>query len=182
MAKDGIIIYSSQTGFTKRYAEYMAEELDYDIKPVRKANLFRVSCYPVVIYGGGLHHNRIDGIRGLVEGSEYLGDQTLIVFSVGLSSVNEDILRDIKTRNIPDFLAENTYFEALPGGLAYKDTQPGGAVAEKIEFYRKKRDEGRKLTRGDGIALAIADGERPEQDRFNPDACKTLINVARRRL
>ena len=84
MAKDGIIIYSSQTGYTKRYAEFLAEQLNYDIKPVRKANLFRVSCYPVVIYGGGLHHNRIDGIRGLVDGYEYLGDQTLIVFSTSV--------------------------------------------------------------------------------------------------
>ena len=112
MAKDGIIIYSSQTGFTKRYAEYMAEELDYDIKPVRKANLFRVSCYPVVIYGGGLHHNRIDGIRGLVEGSEYLGDQTRLFPVVWrtrtpspaapwprrLSSIARSVTRDASSR------------------------------------------------------------------------------------
>lgn len=182
MAKDGIIIYSSRTGFTKRYAEYLAEQLNYDIKPVQKANLFRVSCYPVVIYGGGLHHNRIDGIKGLVEGSEYLGDQTLIVYSVGLSSVNEDIVRDIKTRNIPDFLAENTFFKALPGGLSRKDTQPGGIMADKVAFYRQKRDDGKKLTRGDSIALAIADGTSPDQDRFNPEACEEIINVARRHL
>ena len=73
MAKDGIIVYTSRTGFTQRYAEYLAEELNYDIKPARKANLFRVSCYPVVIYGGGLHHNKIDGIQGLIDGNEYLG-------------------------------------------------------------------------------------------------------------
>ena len=95
MAKEGIIIYSSQTGFTKRYAELMAEQLNFDIKPIQKANLFRVSCYPVIMYGGGLHHNRIDAIKGLMDGFEYLGDQSMIIFSVGLSSVNEDISRFI---------------------------------------------------------------------------------------
>ena len=182
MAKDGIIVYSSRTGFTKRYAEYLAKQLDYDVKPVKKANLFRVSCYPVVIYGGGLHHNKIDGIKGLIDGSEYLGDQTLIVFSVGLSSVNEDIIRDIKTRNIPDFLLENTFFKALPGGLARADTLPGGPMAEKVAYYRQKRDEGKTLTRGDTIALSIADGSSPDQDRFNPELCEEIISVARRHL
>lgn len=179
MAKDGIILYSSQTDYTRRYAEYLAEQLDYDIKPVRKANLFRVSCYPVVVYGGGLHHNKIDGIRGLIDGFEYLGDQSMIVFSVGLSSVNDDILRDIKRRNLPGDLHDSAFFKALPGGLSYADTQPGGRMAKKVEFYRKKRAEGGVLTRGDTIALAIADGEAAEQDRFNPDAAQDIIAAAK---
>ncbi len=179
MAKDGIIIYSSQTGYSKRYAEYLAETLNYDIKPVRKANLFRVSCYPVVIYGGGLHHNKIEGIKGLIDGYEYLGDQTLIVFSAGLSSVNDDIIRDIKHRNLPDFLQESVFYKALPGGLARKDTLEGAIMGKKVAFYREKRDEGKTLTRGDMIALAIADGERPDQDRFNVDAAQDIVDAAR---
>ena len=182
MAKDGIIVYTSRTGFTQRYAEYLAEELNYDIKPARKANLFRVSCYPVVIYGGGLHHNKIDGIQGLIDGNEYLGDQTLIVYSVGLSSVTPDILREIKARNIPDFLDEQVYFHALPGGLSRKDTMGDSVMAKKVESYRQKRDEGRKLTRGDIIALSIADGEGPDQDRFDPKACADIITAARNRI
>ena len=179
MAKDGIIVYSSRTGFTKRYAEYLAEELNYDIKPAQKANLFRVSCYPVVIYGGGLHHNKIDGIQGLIDGNEYLGDQTLIVYSVGLSSVTPDILRELKTRNIPDFLEEQVFFQALPGGLRRQDTMGEGPMAKKVEFYRKKREEGRKLTRGDMIALSIADGEGRDQDRFDPKTCEDIIIAAK---
>ena len=182
MAKEGIIIYSSQTGFTKRYAELMAEQLNFDIKPIQKANLFRVSCYPVIMYGGGLHHNRIDAIKGLMDGFEYLGDQSMIIFSVGLSSVNEDIIRDIKRRNLPDFLQDSIYFKALPGGLRRADTLAGGAMARKVEVYRGKRDEGRKLTRGDMIALAIADGERPEQDRFDPEAVRDLVIAAKQRV
>lgn len=180
MAKDGIIIYKTQTGFTRRYAEYLAEQLNYDIKPVNKANLFRVSCYPVVIYGGGLHHNKIDGIGGLLEGLEYLGEQSLIVYSVGLSSVNLDIVKELKRRNLPAFLRDEVFFKALPGGLARADTLPGGRVAKKVEFYRQKRAEGAELTRGDTLALAIADGEMPDQDRFNPEAAKDIIDAARR--
>jgi len=80
--KEGIVLYSSRTGYTKRYAEYIAEQLGYAIKPINKANMFSVSCYPTIIYGGGLHHNNIDGIKGIQEGMKYFGDQNLIIFSV----------------------------------------------------------------------------------------------------
>ena len=73
-------------------------------------------------------------------------------------------------------------YYTLPGGLSYRDTQPGGAMAEKIATYRAKRDEGKKLTRGDKIALAIADGETAEQDRFDVSACAPIIMAARNHL
>ncbi len=182
MAKDGIIVYSSTTGYTKRYAEYLAESLNYDIKPIRKANLFRISCYPVIVYGGGLHHNRIDGIKGLFDGYEYLGDQSLLVFSVGLSSMNDVIINDVKRRNIPDFLRDAILYQPLAGGLSRADTQPGGVLHDKVEFYRGKRAEGKKLTRGDTIALAIADGESPDQDRFNVESAADIIAASKKRV
>lgn len=181
MAKDGIVLYSSRTGYTKRYAEYLAEELGYAIKPLQKANLFNVSCYPTVIFGGGLHHNRIDGIQGIADGFKYFGEQNLILFSVGLASVNDDLIKQIKAKNFPDFMAGTYFYQPLPGGLAYADTQPGGVMADKVALYREKRDAGKKLTRGDKIALAIADGETPEQNRFDTAACAPILAAARRR-
>lgn len=179
--KDGIVLYASQTGYTKRYAEYLAQELDYTVKPLQKANLFNVSCYPTVIFGGGLHHNRIEGIQAIAEGSKYFGDQNLIFFSVGLASVNDDLIKQIKAKNFSEFEPGSYFYQPLPGGLALRDTQPGGAMADKVALYREKRDAGKKLTRGDKIALAIADGETPEQDRFDTAACAPLIAAARRR-
>lgn len=179
-AKEGIVLYSSRTGYTKRYAEYLAKELNFAIKPIQKANLFNVSTYPTIIYGGGLHHNNIDGIKGIVDGYEYLGGQNLIVFSVGLASVNPDLAKQIKLKNVPEELFGSVYYRALPGGLARKDTLPGGVMAKKVETYRQRREEGKKLTRGDKLALAIADGESADQDRFDLDACIPILNAIRK--
>lgn len=179
--KEGIVLYSSRTGYTKRYAEYIAKELGFDIKPISKANLFNVSCYPTIIYGGGLHHNNIDGIQGIQDGFKYFSDQKLIIFSVGVGSVNDDLIKQIKLKNFPDYMDGAFFYHALPGGLARKDTMPGGPMAERIEQYRQKRAEGKKLTRGDRLALAIADGETPEQDRFDTAACAPIIAAARAR-
>ena len=179
MAKDGIVLYNSFTGYTKRYAEYLAETLDYAIKPIQKANLFNVSTYPTIIFGGPLHHNHIEGISGIIEGCSYFGEQNLIVFSVGIASLNADLEKQIKMRNCGDLPVESFLYQALPGGLSYKDCQPGGRMGKLVETYRAKQAEGKKLTRGDKLALAIADGERPEQNRFNTDSCATIIAAAR---
>ncbi len=179
--KEGIVLYSSRTGYSKRYAEYIAQELDYTIKPIQKANLFQVSCYPTVIFGGGLHHNRIDGIEGLTEGFKYFGEQNLIIFSVGLASVNDELIKQIKAKNFPEFMDGTYFYHALPGGLSRSDTLDGGIMGAKVKTYREKRDAGKKLTRGDKIALAIADGETPEQDRFDTAACAPILAAARMR-
>lgn len=182
MAKDGIVLYATKTGYSKKYAEYLAEELDYAIKPIQKANLFAVSCYPVVIFGGGLHHNRIDGIRGINEGFKYFGEQTLIIYSVGIASVNDDLVKQIRLKNFPDYPFDMYQFQYLSGGLTRKDCLPGGVMAKEIELYRQKRDEKKKLTRGDKIALAIADGEAPDQVRFDTSRCASIITAARKHL
>lgn len=179
--KEGIVLYSSRTGYSKRYAEHIAQELDYAIKPIQKANLFQVSCYPTVIFGGGLHHNRIDGIEGLTEGFKYFGEQNLIIFSVGLASVNDELIKQIKAKNFPDFMEGTYFYHALPGGLSRSDTVEGAVMGSKVKTYREKREAGKKLTRGDKIALAIADGETPEQDRFDTAACAPILAAARMR-
>ncbi len=179
MAKNGIVLYNSFTGYTKRYAEYLAETLDYAIKPIQKANLFNVSTYPTIIFGGPLHHNRIEGIRGIIDGCSYFGEQNLIIFSVGISSLNADLEKQIKLKNCGELPMESFLYQALPGGLSRADCQPGGRMGKLVETYRAKLAEGKKLTRGDKLALAIADGEREEQDRFNTQACDTIVAAAR---
>jgi len=99
-----------------------------------------------------------------------------------VGSVNDDLIKQIKAKNFPDYMTGSFFYHALPGGLSFKDTQPGGRVADKIEFYRQKRAEGKKLTRGDKLALAIADGETPEQDRFDTAACAPILAAARARI
>lgn len=179
--KEGIVLYSSRTGYTKRYAEHIAQELGFAIKPIQKANLFSVSCYSTIIYGGGLHHDRIDGIKGLIDGFEYFGDQSLIVFSVGLASINPDLAKQIKDKNFDPSIQGDFLYFSLPGGLSRSDCMGSGAMAAKIAEYRTKREEGKKLTRGDKIALAIADGETPDHNRFDVSACDPIIAAARMR-
>ena len=171
MAKDGIVLYNSFTGYTKRYAEYLAETLDYAIKPIQKANLFNVSTYPTIIFGGPLHHNRIEGISGIIDGCSYFGEQNLIVFSVGIASLNADLEKQIKMRNCGDLPVESFLYQALPGGLSYKDCQPRAESLQhrRLRHHHRSRPQRRPLRFDHAhIAAHIPDLKTTTPAAWNP--------------
>lgn len=48
-----LVIYSSKTGFVKKYAEWIAEELRADLFPADRAHKSIFRSYDTIIYGGG---------------------------------------------------------------------------------------------------------------------------------
>ena len=50
-----VVVYSSQTGFTKRYAEWLAEELGCQVVSLGDEPRFDASGFDVVVLGGWLH-------------------------------------------------------------------------------------------------------------------------------
>ena len=60
-----IVIYSSKTGFTERYARWIAEDLQCTCKPIKDVNSSELSDYDCVIYGGWLMAGNIKDILKL---------------------------------------------------------------------------------------------------------------------
>ena len=46
-----IVVYQSETGFTKKYAEWIAEEFGCEAVPFKKTNATKLQGYDKVIYG-----------------------------------------------------------------------------------------------------------------------------------
>ena len=66
------VIYTSQTGFTKRYAEWITEKTNadiFDLKDAQKKDVSFFDSYDALIYAGGA----IAGLGGLYFVMEYLG-------------------------------------------------------------------------------------------------------------
>lgn len=47
-----VVVYASQTGFTRRYAEWIAEELGGEAVPVERADGIDAGSYDAVVFGG----------------------------------------------------------------------------------------------------------------------------------
>ena len=87
MKNDIIVLYKSEYGFSKQYAEWIAEEL--------KCNCLEISAfdfnkdYKTIIFGGGLYAGKINGIKTLIKNYNKIKDKKLIVFTVGVADVND---------------------------------------------------------------------------------------------
>jgi menaquinone-dependent protoporphyrinogen IX oxidase len=50
-----IAIYTSKTGFTKKYAQWIAHDLLAYIFKISKVNINMLTAYDTIIYGGSLY-------------------------------------------------------------------------------------------------------------------------------
>ena len=80
-----IVIYKSKTGFTRKYAELITEELSADIFDVSKVNDSMLSAYDTIIYGGSLYASGITGVKYIKQNLHKLKDKKVIVFATGAS-------------------------------------------------------------------------------------------------
>lgn len=58
-----IVIYKSRTGFTKKYAEWIQEELMCEIADYGDINSLNLDGFDLIIYGGRVHAGKIDGLE-----------------------------------------------------------------------------------------------------------------------
>lgn len=87
-----IVTYNSKTGFTKRYAEWIAEELGCEMMPSKKFS--HAEDYDVVIHGGWLMAGMVTGLENIRK----LNPKKLVVFAVGFTS-EEAYVETVKETN-----------------------------------------------------------------------------------
>lgn len=86
-----IVVYKSKYGYTKRYSEWIAEELSCDIK--ENAAFSDISGYDMIICGGGCYAGTINGSKLITKNLARLSGKKLILFAVGSSSgADKDII------------------------------------------------------------------------------------------
>lgn len=77
------LVYKSKSGFTKRYAQWIAQETDCELIPLKKANAAAVSGCDIFIYGSRMHAGRLDGLPKARELFARSGAKHMIVFATG---------------------------------------------------------------------------------------------------
>ena len=51
---NGVILYQSKYGATKRYAEWLSEETGFQCIETKKADINEIIAYDVILLGGGI--------------------------------------------------------------------------------------------------------------------------------
>lgn len=79
----GIVVYKSKTGFTKRYATWIANQLEWEMVSIEDFYNKSVEVYDCIIFGSRVHAGKVDGlkkVKALIRGN---AKRKLIVFATG---------------------------------------------------------------------------------------------------
>ena len=114
-----VVIYQSKTGFTKKYAEWIAEDLSADIFDVSKVSANMLTVYDTVIYGGSLYAVGITGVKFITQNLHKLKDKKVIVFATGASPAREETIEEVKNKNFTPEEQKQIHFFYFRGGFDY---------------------------------------------------------------
>lgn len=122
--KHVLVVYKSHYGFTKQYAQWIAEELGAEIRETSQTKPGDLASYDVIIFGGGLYAGGVSGISLLAKAFPAIKDKSLFLFTVGAADVqDEQNVRNIRAglgkALTPEMQGKLQIFH-LRGGLDYK--------------------------------------------------------------
>ncbi|MBN1275437.1 flavodoxin [Candidatus Woesearchaeota archaeon] len=112
--KKAIVIYKTVSGFTKKYAEWIANDLKADIIEQKEANKNMLQKYDIIVYGGSLHAIGIIGLKKVYNLMKAIPEKKLVVYATGASPYNKKVIDDITKHNIQD---DKTKLFYLRGGF-----------------------------------------------------------------
>lgn len=148
-----IVIYTSSTGFTERYAKCLAEKLNSDIMTLNEAKNKKddfLSSFDTIIYGGWAIGGKIKGSEWIINKLESLKGKKIALFIVGASpNDSEDIA--IALNNVLND-EQKKYAEVFycQGGLNYEKMPISSKIAMKFfssVVKRKNREMGEMISK-----------------------------------
>lgn len=114
-----IVVYKSGTGFTAKYAGWIAEELGCEAKEYKKVSADELKACDRVIYGGYIMAGMVVGYNKI----KVLNLKNPVIFGVGMMAKNEEMVAKLAEQN-----------QLLPEHFFYFE---GGYNPSKLGFFKK---------------------------------------------
>ena len=138
-----IVIYTSQTGFTKRYAEWIAEAAEADCLSLSDAKKKDFTPYEAIIFGGWACAGSISKISWFKENIDKWADKKLIAFCVGASPIENPEIDIALKRNFSDSEQKKVKAFYCPGGFNYEKMSVPSTLMMKmfLKTLKAKKDK-----------------------------------------
>ncbi|MCL2698643.1 MAG: flavodoxin domain-containing protein [Oscillospiraceae bacterium] len=132
-----IIVYSSKTGFTKKYADWIAEELKCKTLPYSDFSESIINEYDIIIFGSRVHAGKIEHLDKM---KSYFNDKPgkeLIVFATGgTPNAAEEVVNKIWRNNLTESEINDIPHFYMQSGLDYKKMGfPDKAIMKMGAFF-----------------------------------------------
>ncbi|MCI5740420.1 MAG: flavodoxin domain-containing protein [Lachnospiraceae bacterium] len=137
-----LVVYQSATGFTEKYATWIAEKLSCEAKELKGVKKQEIGNYDMIIFGGWIMGGMIMGLDKM----QKMNPKQLVVFAVGASNDSEEVRENLKTQN---HLEQSPLFY-LEGGLAF----------ERMSFFPKT------ILKKMGKSIAKKENKTPQEQEM----------------
>ena len=141
-----LIIYSSQTGFTKRYTEWLAKKLGAETMTIKDANKKGDSYFEpfdAIIYGGWVSVEKIHKANWFTSRIAKWRNKKLAMFCVGASPINYAGVDSLLDKALTD--DQKKYAKAFycEGGINYDKMPIGSRMLMKAfaAMMKNKKDK-----------------------------------------
>lgn len=127
MGKDIIVIYKSQTGFTKRYAQWISEAFECECVELSEASKMDLEKFGTIIYGGWACAGSVSKLKWFKSNMNKWNDKKLVVYCVGGSPIENPEIK----------IAMNNWFSEEEQNKVKTFYCPGGFNYDKMSVPSK---------------------------------------------
>lgn len=127
-----IVIYNSQTGFTKRYAQWIAEAAKADCLELSEAKKKDLSSYEAIVFGGWACAGSVSKLKWFKDNMDKWAGKKLIAFCVGASPVENPEIKQFLKQNFTEAERKRVSVFYCPGGFHYEKMSAPSKLAMKI--------------------------------------------------
>ena len=141
-----VIVYSSQTGFTKRYTEWLAKKINAEtmsIKDAYKKNDSYFDTYDAIIYGSWVAVEKIHKADWFTKRIGKWKNKKLAMFCVGASPASYSGVNTLLNRALTDEQKKFVKVFYCEGGIDYDKMSLGSKVLMKTfaAMLRSKKNK-----------------------------------------
>jgi len=166
------IVYLSQTGFTKNYANWLKEELEAEMLTYKEFLSKGYNQNEIIIYGSNLMASQIKGIKKI---KEIVPQDKLIVFVTGaMPNNNKEIIDTMKNTNFTKEEQNHTPIYYYQGGVNFEKL--GIVQRNLLKAIRKMVNRKKEKTKEEeGMIEAL----EKSFDATNKDNIKELVDYVK---
>lgn len=154
-----IVIYSSQSGSTKQYAQWISQELNAELRSVKKVKPEELSGYDAIIYGGWIMAGGVNGVSFLCKNFDAISNKKLVVFTSALTAPSDaGYYRELEDRGFTAIQRSHIQFFHFHGKMDLKKLAFPSRVVMNMLISSAKKKPADQRTKSDSDMAALADG------------------------
>ena len=157
------VIYNSQTGFTKRYAKWIAEESKADCFELNEAKKKNFDGYDAIIFGGWACAGGVSKLSWFKERIDEWKDKKLIAFCVGGSPADSPHVEPLLKKIFTAGEAQRVSAFYCPGGFNYDKMSASSRLMMKM--YAKMLKAKKNKTEDDEAMIKMISQNNDLSDR-----------------